>query len=312
MDVLLIAGIGFGAVGFVDDLTGALPITIRLALQFAAAAAVVAILWTTRRRECSQNSWSVQWRPSGLSHSSMLSTSWTASTDLVRGNHRRRRRDRIARPPRTPTRLQAAAFALVAGAIGFAPFNFPTARVFLGDVGSYFAGAWLAVLVVLGLRGSIPPEAIVAPVALYVADTGLTLARRVQRHEPWHEPHRQHAYQRLWSSVEPQEDGWGRVHTCDDVRATWIGEPPRVSPGTRRRRLRHRPARRRVPGLAETDRASPVAFAARRPTLSSFPVWSRPVTRICVAGARLNVSQIKLTLRHQTARPVGVTEGTAR
>jgi glycosyltransferase involved in cell wall biosynthesis len=43
--------------------------------------------------------------------------------------------------------LEAGAFALAAGSIGFAPFNFPTARVFLADVGSYFAGAWLAVLI---------------------------------------------------------------------------------------------------------------------------------------------------------------------
>jgi len=196
--VLLIAGIGFGAVGFVDDLTGALPITIRLALQFAAAAAVVAILWDPR---VAGNARRILGRCSGDLLDCLIRQCFQLhgrhQRDLVRGNHRRRRRDRIARPPRTPTRLQAAAFALVAGAIGFAPFNFPTARVFLGDVGSYFAGAWLAVLVVLGLRGSIPPEAIVAPVALYVADTGLTLARRVQRHEPWHEPHRQHAYQRL-------------------------------------------------------------------------------------------------------------------
>jgi UDP-N-acetylmuramyl pentapeptide phosphotransferase/UDP-N-acetylglucosamine-1-phosphate transferase len=102
--------------------------------------------------------------------------------------------------------LQAAAFALVAGSIGFAPFNFPAARVFLGDVGSYFAGVWLAVLVVIGLRSSIPAEAMMAPVALYVADTGVTLARRVHRHEAWHQAHRQHTYQRLvdlgWSHTK--------------------------------------------------------------------------------------------------------------
>jgi UDP-N-acetylmuramyl pentapeptide phosphotransferase/UDP-N-acetylglucosamine-1-phosphate transferase len=32
--------------------------------------------------------------------------------------------------------LEAGAFALVADSIGFAPFNFPTARVFLADVGA--------------------------------------------------------------------------------------------------------------------------------------------------------------------------------
>src|ERR1039458_802690 len=42
---LVIAGLGFGAIGFVDDLTSALAITVRLMLQLAAAAAVVAVLW---------------------------------------------------------------------------------------------------------------------------------------------------------------------------------------------------------------------------------------------------------------------------
>ena len=85
----------------------------------------------------------------------------------------------------------------MAGSIGFAPFNFPAARVFLGDIGSYFAGAWLALLVVIGLRGSVPAEAMIAPVALYLADTGVTLTRRVFRHEAWQQAHRQHTYQRL-------------------------------------------------------------------------------------------------------------------
>ena len=61
-------------------------------------------------------------------------------------------------------------------------------------------------LVVIGLRGSIPAEAMIAPVALYVADTGVTLARRVHRHEAWQQAHREHTYQRLgdlgWSHTQ--------------------------------------------------------------------------------------------------------------
>jgi UDP-N-acetylmuramyl pentapeptide phosphotransferase/UDP-N-acetylglucosamine-1-phosphate transferase len=82
-------------------------------------------------------------------------------------------------------------------AIAFLPFNLPRARVFLGDTGSYFLGAWLSLLVVLGLRAHVPPEALVAPLAIYLADTSATLIRRVRRGEPWWEPHRTHAYQRL-------------------------------------------------------------------------------------------------------------------
>ena len=92
----------------------------------------------------------------------------------------------------------AAGGAIVAGAaLAFAPYNFPRARVFLGDVGSYFLGGWLAVLVVIGLRAGMPPEAVIMPVGLYLADTGMTLLRRVRRREPWYLPHRDHVYQRL-------------------------------------------------------------------------------------------------------------------
>jgi UDP-GlcNAc:undecaprenyl-phosphate GlcNAc-1-phosphate transferase len=92
----------------------------------------------------------------------------------------------------------AAAGAVVAlAALGFLPFNFPRARMFLGDVGSYFFGAWLAGGAVWGILAGVAPEAVLAPLALYAADTGATLAGRIKRHEPWLRPHRDHAYQRL-------------------------------------------------------------------------------------------------------------------
>jgi UDP-N-acetylmuramyl pentapeptide phosphotransferase/UDP-N-acetylglucosamine-1-phosphate transferase len=90
--------------------------------------------------------------------------------------------------------------------------------VFLGDAGSYFVGAWLAILVIIGLQGSIPPEAMVAPVALYVADTGVTLARRVRQREVWHQSHRDHTYQRLvdlgWSHTQTTGLVFGLVALC--------------------------------------------------------------------------------------------------
>ena len=96
---------------------------------------------------------------------------------------------------------------LAAAVVAFAPFNFPRARMFLGDSGSYFIGAWLAAGVVLGLRAELPPEAVVAPLALYLADTGTTLVRRVRRGQTWHAAHRDHAYQRL------VDLGWSHTRT---------------------------------------------------------------------------------------------------
>ncbi|MGZ4673698.1 MAG: MraY family glycosyltransferase [Ilumatobacteraceae bacterium] len=96
--------------------------------------------------------------------------------------------------------------AAVAGAaIGFAPFNVPIARLFLGDVGSYFVGAWLAATVVVALRIGVPPEIVIAPFMLFLLDTSLTLFRRWRRGEHLFLAHRDHAYQRL------TQHGWSHA-----------------------------------------------------------------------------------------------------
>lgn len=103
--------------------------------------------------------------------------------------------------------LEATGAILVGAALGFAPFNFPRARMFLGDVGSYMIGAWIAVGVVIGLRAGITPVSVIAPVSLFLADTGMTIARRIRRGERWYEAHRSHAYQRLVIA------GWSHART---------------------------------------------------------------------------------------------------
>lgn len=103
--------------------------------------------------------------------------------------------------------LVVAGLAQAGAAIGFAPYNIPRARVFLGDVGSYFLGGWMGSLVVLGLRAGLPPEAVIAPLALYLLDTGSTLLWRLRAGEEWKQPHRHHVYQRL------TDNGWSHVRT---------------------------------------------------------------------------------------------------
>jgi UDP-GlcNAc:undecaprenyl-phosphate/decaprenyl-phosphate GlcNAc-1-phosphate transferase len=100
----------------------------------------------------------------------------------------------------------AAGLALAAGAVAFLPWNALRARVFLGDVGSYSIGAALAVLAVRLIILGVPVEAVIAPVALYLADVAWTLQRRIRRRERWLEAHRTHVYQRWcdagWSHQE--------------------------------------------------------------------------------------------------------------
>jgi UDP-N-acetylmuramyl pentapeptide phosphotransferase/UDP-N-acetylglucosamine-1-phosphate transferase len=92
------------------------------------------------------------------------------------------------------------ALALAAACAGFLPFNFPRARIFMGDVGSGaigFAVAAIAAMVVGG-RGVGPGVAMLLPLSAFLVDAGLTLARRMLRGEQWWLPHTQHAYQ-VWA-----------------------------------------------------------------------------------------------------------------
>ncbi|SBW22372.1 MraY family glycosyltransferase [Protofrankia symbiont of Coriaria ruscifolia] len=88
--------------------------------------------------------------------------------------------------------------AMAAGvALGFGPYNFPRARIFLGDVGSYALGALIAVLALLAVGHGVRPDAVVAPLLVYLADTSCTLLRRVRSGQVWYAPHRGHVYQLL-------------------------------------------------------------------------------------------------------------------
>jgi UDP-N-acetylmuramyl pentapeptide phosphotransferase/UDP-N-acetylglucosamine-1-phosphate transferase len=87
--------------------------------------------------------------------------------------------------------------AVAAGALAFLPWNAVRARVFLGDAGSYGLGVALALLAAQAVVRHVPLEAALAPLALYLADTGWTLQRRVRAGERIFEAHRTHIYQRL-------------------------------------------------------------------------------------------------------------------
>jgi UDP-GlcNAc:undecaprenyl-phosphate/decaprenyl-phosphate GlcNAc-1-phosphate transferase len=95
------------------------------------------------------------------------------------------------------------AFSLVGSLSGFLLFNFPPARIFMGDGGSLSIGFVLAVIPLLGIAGnSSPPMMVpVLPVLtlLYVpiVDTLLAITRRVRRGLPVHSPDREHIHHRL-------------------------------------------------------------------------------------------------------------------
>jgi Fuc2NAc and GlcNAc transferase len=96
------------------------------------------------------------------------------------------------------TAVSAVAVTFVAACCGFLAFNWPPARIFLGDVGSGFLGFAIAVMALSVTRQD--------PAALWVwliltgtffVDATVTLVRRMRRGERAHQPHRSHAYQWL-------------------------------------------------------------------------------------------------------------------
>lgn len=101
--------------------------------------------------------------------------------------------------------LQIAALAVCGASLGFLPFNAVRPKIFLGDVGSYFLGFWLAALALLLVDDGAPVLVIVAPFLLYLADTSTVLVRRARRGERLMDAHREHAYQRLTQA------GWSHL-----------------------------------------------------------------------------------------------------
>lgn len=87
---------------------------------------------------------------------------------------------------------------VVAGAFaGFLPWNLSRGTVFLGDVGSYVLGGSLVAIAIGAFLSGVYVEYLLPPLLIYLADTTVTLVKRVQRGEIWYKPHREHVYQRL-------------------------------------------------------------------------------------------------------------------
>lgn len=96
------------------------------------------------------------------------------------------------------TGLAAFAFVSAAGCLGFLFFNFPPARIFMGDVGSGALGLALGTVAALLVQRNpaLLWGCLILPSA-FLVDSGLTLARRMLGGQRWYAPHRQHLYQWL-------------------------------------------------------------------------------------------------------------------
>jgi Fuc2NAc and GlcNAc transferase len=109
-----------------------------------------------------------------------------------------------------------AAGILLAAMTGFLFWNFPKAKIFMGDAGSGFVGIVLGVLSIQSAWSA--PELFWSWVILlgaFVVDATVTLVRRILRGVAFYEAHRSHAYQyasRKFSAHPPVSMAFGIIN----------------------------------------------------------------------------------------------------
>jgi UDP-N-acetylmuramyl pentapeptide phosphotransferase/UDP-N-acetylglucosamine-1-phosphate transferase len=90
---------------------------------------------------------------------------------------------------------------IVFSCLGFLPFNFPKAKVFMGDVGSILLGFVFASFVVMLSKSLLDFLCLVSFLFPFYADELITIANRLKDHESLFKPHRRHLYQLLANEI---------------------------------------------------------------------------------------------------------------
>lgn len=107
---------------------------------------------------------------------------------------------------------------LVAATAGFLVWNWPPARIFMGDAGSGFLGLCLGALSLQA--GQVAPGLFwgwVILLGVFIVDATVTLVWRLARRERVYEAHRSHAYQqaaRRWRAHRPITLAVGAINVC--------------------------------------------------------------------------------------------------
>jgi UDP-GlcNAc:undecaprenyl-phosphate GlcNAc-1-phosphate transferase len=100
---------------------------------------------------------------------------------------------------RAQTAVAIVAGAIAGGSLGFLPYNFNPARIFMGDAGAMFLGSALAVVSVEGALKSATAIALVPVIALGlpIFDTAFAIVRRIMNGQPVAKADRGHIHHRL-------------------------------------------------------------------------------------------------------------------
>jgi UDP-GlcNAc:undecaprenyl-phosphate/decaprenyl-phosphate GlcNAc-1-phosphate transferase len=180
------------AISLADDFHS-LPMLVRLAAHFAAAAAlaalyvpiadaapfvaiVLAVAWMTNLFNFMDGADGLAGAMAAIGFGALALAAWSAGA----------------------TDLALAATAIASAAVGFLAHNFPPARVFLGDAGAIPLGFLAAALGLHGAAtGAWPAWFPILVFSPFIADASATLAARVLKGKRFWRAHREHHYQRL-------------------------------------------------------------------------------------------------------------------
>jgi UDP-GlcNAc:undecaprenyl-phosphate GlcNAc-1-phosphate transferase len=195
--VVVLGAVALAIVGLIDDLRG-LPALPRLGIQVIAAL-VVAIVVPWPLLSIPAGAFACVYYVNAFNFMDGINGISVAQS-VVGGTHLAVVGHLIDSDP-----VMTIGIACAAAAAAFAPWNAPRARMFLGDIGSYFLGFLLAATALAAVISGAPVLLVAAPFSLYVLDTSTTLVRRIRRGVRITDAHREHAFQRLVSS--------GRSHT---------------------------------------------------------------------------------------------------
>ena len=126
--------------------------------------------------------------------------------------------------------LSVATLCVSACALAFLCFNFPPAKIFLGDSGSVPLGFLAASLALYGLNGGTWPAYFPAIVfSPFIVDASITLTKRILRREKIWCAHREHYYQRVilmgWSHRKTALAGYTLMFLCGILGALSISFP---------------------------------------------------------------------------------------
>ncbi|MDC0345012.1 hypothetical protein OAN22_02560, partial [Alphaproteobacteria bacterium] len=111
---------------------------------------------------------------------------------------------------------------LFAALLGFLPWNMPTARIFLGDVGSCFLGTTFGLLIVSSVtQGRIGLWTWLILFTHFIVDASLTLFLRMLRGEKWTQPHRKHLFQYILRLYEKRYKDEGLTEKKGRAKAHW-------------------------------------------------------------------------------------------